>query len=155
MLVLGSGVVGGACGWVAGWAGLWGVPPTWVWVGGFSPLTLEHPTSICDTGIKECLREGSCGDSLLKLPPLALMLHCLLTLTDKAKLLEKATTESYCSVTCNIVLKVMMYFSFMVGMDTMVLALAPWEFLHTAHGNSTFLLTLAFSRSVGNNKRKK
>lgn len=48
----------------------------------------------------------------------------------------------------------MMYFSFMVGMDTTVLALAPWEFLPTAHGNSTFLLTLAFSRSVSNDKEK-
>ena len=51
MLVLGSGVAGGARGWVASWAGLWGVPPTWVWVVGFSPQILEHPTSICDTGV--------------------------------------------------------------------------------------------------------
>ena len=29
-----------------------GVPPTWVWVVGVSPQTLEHPTSICDTGVK-------------------------------------------------------------------------------------------------------
>ena len=49
VLVLGSGVVGGALGWVAGWAGLWGVPPTFVWVVGFSPQIPEHPTSICDT----------------------------------------------------------------------------------------------------------
>ena len=28
-----------------------GVPPTWVWVVGFSPQILEHPTSICDTGV--------------------------------------------------------------------------------------------------------
>ena len=51
MLDLGSGVVGGACGWVAGMAGLWGVPPTWVWVVGVSSQILEHPTSICDTGV--------------------------------------------------------------------------------------------------------
>ena len=50
LLVLGYGVAGGARGWVAGRAGLWGVPPTWVWVGGTSPQILEHPTSICDTG---------------------------------------------------------------------------------------------------------
>ena len=37
-------------GLVAGRAGLWGVPPTWVWVVGTSPQSLEHPTSICDTG---------------------------------------------------------------------------------------------------------
>ena len=47
----GSGVVGGALGWVASRAGLWGVPLTWVWVVGFSPQILEHPTSICDTGV--------------------------------------------------------------------------------------------------------
>ena len=29
-----------------------GVPPTWVWVVGVSPQILEHPTSICDTGVK-------------------------------------------------------------------------------------------------------
>ena len=51
MLDLGSGVAGGARGWVAGRAGLWGVPPTWVWVVGVSPQTFEHPTSICDTGV--------------------------------------------------------------------------------------------------------
>ena len=51
MLDLGSGVAGGARGWVAGRAGLWGVPPTRVWVVGFSPLILEHPTSISDTGV--------------------------------------------------------------------------------------------------------
>ena len=49
---LGLGVAGGVRGWVAGRAGLWGVPPTWVWVVGFSPQILEHPTSICDTGVK-------------------------------------------------------------------------------------------------------
>ena len=49
---LGSGVAGGARGWVVGRAGLWGVPPTWVWVGGTSPQIFEHPTSICDTGVK-------------------------------------------------------------------------------------------------------
>ena len=42
-------------GWWAGLVaglrvGLWGVPPTWVWVVGVSPQILEHPTSICDTG---------------------------------------------------------------------------------------------------------
>ena len=52
MLDLGSGGVGGARGWVAGRAGLWGVPLTWVWVVGVSPQILEHPTSICDTGVK-------------------------------------------------------------------------------------------------------
>jgi len=51
VLDLGSGVAGGARGWVAGRAGLWGVPPTWVWVVGVSPQILEHPTSICDTGV--------------------------------------------------------------------------------------------------------
>ena len=45
MLDLGSGVVGGARGWVVGRAGLWGVPPTWVWVVGFSPQIIGHPTS--------------------------------------------------------------------------------------------------------------
>ena len=53
MLDLGSGVVGGARGWVAGRAGLWGVPLTWVWVVVVSPQILEHPTSICDTGVKQ------------------------------------------------------------------------------------------------------
>ena len=48
---LGSGVAGGARGWVAGWAGLYSVPRTWVWVVGFSPQILEHPTSICNTGV--------------------------------------------------------------------------------------------------------
>ena len=52
MLDLGSGVAGGAHDWVAGRAGLWGIPPNWVWVVGFSPQILEHPTSICDTGVK-------------------------------------------------------------------------------------------------------
>ena len=28
-----------------------GVPTTWVWVVGVSPQILEHPTSICDTGV--------------------------------------------------------------------------------------------------------
>ena len=46
MLDLGSGVAGGARGWVAGRAGLRGVPPTWVWVIGLSPQILEHPTPI-------------------------------------------------------------------------------------------------------------
>ena len=41
MLDLGSGVAGGARGWVAGRAGLWGVPLTWVWVVGFSPRSLS------------------------------------------------------------------------------------------------------------------
>ena len=41
----------GLMAWVVGWEGLWGVPPTWVWVVGFSPQILEHPTSICDTGV--------------------------------------------------------------------------------------------------------
>ena len=49
-----SGVAGRARGWVAGWAGLWGVPQTWVWFVGFSPQNLEHPTSICDTGVNFC-----------------------------------------------------------------------------------------------------
>ena len=47
----GSGVPGGACGWVVSRAGLWGVPLSWVWVVGFSPQILEHPTPICNTGI--------------------------------------------------------------------------------------------------------
>ena len=29
-----------------------GVPLTWVWVVGVSPQILEHPTSICDSGVK-------------------------------------------------------------------------------------------------------
>ena len=29
-----------------------GVPLTWVWIVGVSPQFLEHPTSICDTGVK-------------------------------------------------------------------------------------------------------
>ena len=29
-----------------------GVPLTWVWVVGVSPQILEHPASICDTGVK-------------------------------------------------------------------------------------------------------
>ena len=49
MLDLESGVAGGARGWVAGWAGLWGVPPTRVWVVGVSLQILAHPNSICDT----------------------------------------------------------------------------------------------------------
>ena len=49
---MGSGVGGGARGWVAGRAGLWVVLPTWVWVVGLTPQILEHPTSICDTGVK-------------------------------------------------------------------------------------------------------
>ena len=53
MLDLGSGVVGGARGWVASRAGLWGVPATWVWVVGISPQILEHPTSICNTGVND------------------------------------------------------------------------------------------------------
>ena len=52
---MGSGVAGGARAWVTGWAGLWGVPPTWVWVVGFSPQILEHPTSICDTGVNSII----------------------------------------------------------------------------------------------------
>ena len=50
---MGSGVAGGARGWVAGRVGLWGVPPTWVWVVGTSPQILEHPTSISDTGVRQ------------------------------------------------------------------------------------------------------
>ena len=52
VLDLGSGVAGGVRGWVAGKAGLWGVPSTWVWVVGFSRQILECPTSICDTDVK-------------------------------------------------------------------------------------------------------
>ena len=33
-------MAGGARGWVVGRAGLWGVLPTWVWVGGTSPWLL-------------------------------------------------------------------------------------------------------------------
>jgi len=66
VLDLRSGEVGGARGWVAGRVGLWGVPPTWVWVVGFSPQILEHPTSIGDTGLNcgqiWCLLE--CGMEL-------------------------------------------------------------------------------------------
>ena len=35
-----------------------GVPPTWVWVVGVSPQNLEHPTSICDTGVNWPKHEG-------------------------------------------------------------------------------------------------
>ena len=58
MLDLGSGVAGGAHGWVAGRAGqaYGGVPPTWVWVVGVSPQILEHPTSTCDTGVNEYIK---------------------------------------------------------------------------------------------------
>ena len=52
VLDLGSGVAGGARGWVAGRAGLWGVTLTWVWVVGVSPQILEHPTPTWDTGVK-------------------------------------------------------------------------------------------------------
>ena len=45
------GMAGGARGWVAGRAGLCGVPPTSLWVVGTSLQILEHPTSICDAGI--------------------------------------------------------------------------------------------------------
>ena len=48
---MGSGEVGGARCWVAGRAGLQGVPPTWLWVVGFSLQILKHPTTICDTGV--------------------------------------------------------------------------------------------------------
>jgi len=44
-------VVGGARGWVVGRAGLWGVPPTWVWVVGFSPQIIGHPTSFATQAI--------------------------------------------------------------------------------------------------------
>ena len=33
-----------------------GVPPTWVWVVGVSPQILEHPTSICDTGVNHGIK---------------------------------------------------------------------------------------------------
>ena len=46
------GMAGGARGWVAGRAGLWGVLPTWAWVGGTSPHVSAHPTSICNIGVK-------------------------------------------------------------------------------------------------------
>ena len=44
---------GGACGWVVGRAGLWGVLPTCVWVGSActSPLVPGHPISIYDIGV--------------------------------------------------------------------------------------------------------
>ena len=38
-------MAGRARGWVAGRAGLWGVPPTWVWVVGTSPQILGHPAT--------------------------------------------------------------------------------------------------------------
>ena len=60
MLDFGSGVAGGARGWVTGREGVWGVPLTWVWVVGFSPQILEHPTSICDTGVNYLLK-NSCA----------------------------------------------------------------------------------------------
>ena len=34
-----------------GRAGLWGVPPSWVWVVGLRPQILEHPNSISDTAV--------------------------------------------------------------------------------------------------------
>ena len=53
MLDSGSGVAGGARGWIAGRAGLWGVtvPPSWVWVVGLRPQILEHPNSISGTAV--------------------------------------------------------------------------------------------------------
>ena len=47
----GSILAGGARGWVASRADLWGVLPTRVWVGGTSPHVPEHPTCICDAGV--------------------------------------------------------------------------------------------------------
>ena len=49
-------------------AGLWvgqangGVPLTWVWVVGVSPQILEHPTSICDTGVNPEMMRNSIFD---------------------------------------------------------------------------------------------
>ena len=63
VLDLGSGVAGGARGWVVGKAGLRGVPPTWVWVVGFSPQILERPTSICDTGVNAA--DGTGGNTVI------------------------------------------------------------------------------------------
>ena len=44
-------VAGGACDWVVGRAGSWGVLPTWVGVDSISPLAPGHPTFICFIGI--------------------------------------------------------------------------------------------------------
>ena len=50
MLGLGLGLAGGACGWVAVRAGLWGVLPRFGFRG-TSPQARRHPTSICDSGV--------------------------------------------------------------------------------------------------------
>ena len=63
MFGLALGLVGRAHGWVAGRAGLWGVLPTRVWVGGTSPQVPEHPTSICDAGINEDKIISYCSDN--------------------------------------------------------------------------------------------
>ena len=66
-------MAGGARGWVAGRAGLWGVRATWVWVVGVSPQILEHPTSICNTGVNVCYPSVQSGGRL----PVALKLFKL------------------------------------------------------------------------------
>ena len=59
-LIWGLGWRAGGRGWVAGRADLWGVPLTWVCVVGVSPEILEHPTSICDTGVNELTKHSEC-----------------------------------------------------------------------------------------------
>ena len=43
-----------------------GVPPTWVWVVGVSPQILEHPTSICDTGVNMYTLVMTCAHEMHK-----------------------------------------------------------------------------------------
>ena len=50
--VTGLGMVGGARGWVAVRAGLWGALATWVWGQQLQPPCSGHPTSICEAGVK-------------------------------------------------------------------------------------------------------
>ena len=50
-----------------------GVPPTWVWVVGVSPQILEHPTSICDTGVNPSETQGNCGNTICALTVFLLM----------------------------------------------------------------------------------
>ena len=50
---VGAGLAGGAHGWVVGRAGFWDVLATWV--SSSSPWGPDHPTSMCDSGVKHDL----------------------------------------------------------------------------------------------------
>ena len=60
---LGLGLAGGARGWVAGRAGLWGVLPGF---GDTSPQAPGHPTSICDIGVNLVIIGGKKEDKKIK-----------------------------------------------------------------------------------------